>query len=149
MDSIIANAWYVAMWSEALAAGHTSEREIAGQNVVVYRQPDGTVAALENRCPHQFAPLHMGHVCENGNLRCGYHGLQFDANGACVHNPHGRGSIAPTMKVRTFPIVERHSLIWPRWPVQIPPPVATPNSPGKTGWIMTTQCRWRCVRRPL
>lgn len=37
----------------------------------------------------------------------------------------------------------------PRWPVQIPPPVATPNSPGKTGWIMTTQCRWRCVRRPL
>ena len=24
----------------------------------------------------------------------------------------------------------------PRWPLQIPPPVATPNSPRQDGWIM-------------
>ncbi|MFZ5528368.1 MAG: hypothetical protein ACOZE7_17075 [Pseudomonadota bacterium] len=27
----------------------------------------------------------------------------------------------------------------PRWPLQIPPPVATPNSPRQDGWIMRGQ----------
>ena len=30
-------------------------------------------------------------------------------------------------------------IIGPRWPLQIPPPVATPNSPRQDGRIMTVQ----------
>ena len=36
----------------------------------------------------------------------------------------------------------------PRWPGQIPPPLATPNSPRQDGHIMTTRVRRRCVRPP-
>ena len=36
----------------------------------------------------------------------------------------------------------------PRWPGQIPPPLATPNSPRQDRRIMTTRVRRRCVRRP-
>ena len=58
-------------------------------------------------------------------------------------------TIRLALRLILLTLVRKSELIEPRWPVQIPPPVATPNSPGKTGWIMTTQCRWRCVRRPL
>ena len=36
----------------------------------------------------------------------------------------------------------------PRWPGQIPPPLATPNSPRQDRRIMTTQVQRRCVPRP-
>ncbi|OYU73164.1 MAG: vanillate monooxygenase, partial [Burkholderiales bacterium PBB5] len=50
---------------------------------------------------------------DDGNaIQCGYHGLQFDATGRCVKNPHGDGRIPPAAKVRAFPIVERWSLLW-------------------------------------
>jgi hypothetical protein len=31
---------------------------------------------------------------------------------------------------------EVREVVAPRWPLQIPPPVATPNSPRQDGWIM-------------
>ena len=37
----------------------------------------------------------------------------------------------------------------PRWPGQIPPPMATPNSPRQDDQIMTTRVLWRSVRQPL
>lgn len=115
MGRFVQNAWYVALWSAHLEPAQPVEREITGHSIVIFRQPDGTPVALENRCPHRSAPLHMGKVCANGNLQCGYHGLQFDAKGACVLNPHGKGVVPVTARVRSFPVCERHSLIWV-WP---------------------------------
>jgi phenylpropionate dioxygenase-like ring-hydroxylating dioxygenase large terminal subunit len=33
-------------------------------------------------------------------VQCPYHGLEFDATGACVHNPHGNGAIPKAAVVR-------------------------------------------------
>lgn len=44
--------------------------------------------------------------------------------------------------------VVQHVVPLPRWPGQIPPPLATPNSPRQDRRIMTTRVRRRCVRRP-
>ncbi|QJW83776.1 Rieske 2Fe-2S domain-containing protein [Ramlibacter terrae] len=124
--SFVKNAWYVAMWSENLKDGEPQERTIVGESLVIYRGVDGAPVALQNRCPHRSAPLHMGRVCDNGNLECGYHGLQFDATGACVRNPHGPGVIPIAAGVRSFPAVERHTLVWiwmgdgPADPARIP-----------------------------
>jgi vanillate O-demethylase monooxygenase subunit len=53
--------------------------------------------------------LSRGRVAE-GLLRCGYHGLQFDSSGACIHNPHG---VAPkAANVRSFPVLEKHGALW-------------------------------------
>ena len=50
----------------------------------MFRTQDGIVA-LEDRCCHRALPLSMGKVVEN-NIQCGYHGLEFDASGACVRS---------------------------------------------------------------
>jgi vanillate O-demethylase monooxygenase subunit len=43
-------------------------------------------------------------------VSCGYHGLGFNSKGECVHNPHG--GITNAMRVRAFPVAERHKAVW-------------------------------------
>jgi vanillate O-demethylase monooxygenase subunit len=103
------NAWY--------GAGSTAEigrkplrRVLLGEPVVLYRREDGAPVALADRCPHRFAPLSRGRLVGD-DLQCGYHGLRFDAAGACTHNPHG-GAIPRQARVRSFPLLERHGFVW-------------------------------------
>ena len=55
------NAWYCAAWSDDLGDGGVLGRTILKEPVVVYRQGNGEVVALEDRCAHRFAPLEHGH----------------------------------------------------------------------------------------
>jgi len=106
------NVWYAAMWAEALAPEALIVRTILNEHVVFFRDAGGKAAAMIDRCPHRFAPLHLGKVLPNGRLQCGYHGLEFDTAGKCVLNPHGDGKIPPAAVVRAFPVVEKHTLLW-------------------------------------
>jgi phenylpropionate dioxygenase-like ring-hydroxylating dioxygenase large terminal subunit len=111
-DTYLRNAWYVAAWSDDLAEGQLFGSIILKQPIVFYRQSDGKVAALADRCPHRFAPLHMGKVIHGDRLQCPYHGLEFDSSGACVHNPHGSKNISSRARVRSYPVIEKHKAIW-------------------------------------
>jgi phenylpropionate dioxygenase-like ring-hydroxylating dioxygenase large terminal subunit len=105
----VTDAWYAALWGERLPAGTLVARTLLDTEIVLFRGENGP-AALEDCCMHRFVPLHLGNV-EAGRVRCGYHGLQYDAQGACVHNPHGTGKL-PAGRVRSFPAVEKHGMIW-------------------------------------
>lgn len=103
------NAWYVAAWSDEIAPGQTLARTILGEPIVFFRGADGVLRALHDRCPHKFAPLSRGTVAGN-DLVCAYHGLAFDAHGACVTNPHG--ALSKALCVRAYPLVEAHRTVW-------------------------------------
>jgi vanillate O-demethylase monooxygenase subunit len=113
VNTYLRNVWYVAAWAAELPAGQLLARTLLDEPVVFYRQSDGAVAALADRCPHRFAPLSMGRLSACGtSLECAYHGLRFDGRGACVHNPHGDGAIPKAATVRAYPVVERYSALW-------------------------------------
>jgi phenylpropionate dioxygenase-like ring-hydroxylating dioxygenase large terminal subunit len=61
--------------------------ELAGENLVVFRNSRGEIGVLLDGCPHRGAALSLGYVTENGCLECPYHGWQFDHNGTCTHVP--------------------------------------------------------------
>lgn len=106
------NHWYAAAW--ATEVGDTPfARTILGEPVVLFRQPDGTIAALEDRCPHRLAPLSLGE-CADGGLRCGYHGMVFNGQGDCIGIP-GQDIIPPTARARAYPVAQRYGLVW-IWP---------------------------------
>jgi vanillate O-demethylase monooxygenase subunit len=109
----ILNAWYVCAWPQEITEDAILARTICDEAMVFYRAADGRVAALEDRCCHRQMPLSLGWL-EDGTVRCGYHGLRFDAAGACVEIP-GQTNIPPRAKVRTFPTVEKHGWVWV-WP---------------------------------
>ena len=108
----VRNAWYVAGWSDDLGDGGVLGRTILKEPVVLYRQDNGEVAALEDRCAHRFAPLSMGKVLNGDRIQCPYHGLEFDPSGACVHNPHGNKAIPSRARVKSYPVTEKHKAIW-------------------------------------
>lgn len=106
------NCWYVAAWGDELSSGQLLTRRLLGERVVLWRDGAGQVHALEDRCPHRFAPLSTGKVMDDGTLQCGYHGLRFGGDGECSHNPQGSGAIPKAAHVRAFPVVERHTAVW-------------------------------------
>jgi phenylpropionate dioxygenase-like ring-hydroxylating dioxygenase large terminal subunit len=106
------NAWYVACWNDELAAGTLLARKFLNQPVVLYRASDGSVVALQDRCPHRFAPLSPGKLTDGDRVQCPYHGLEFDRSGMCVHNPHGTGNIPSRAKVRSYPTIIKHHAVW-------------------------------------
>ncbi|MDH4566578.1 aromatic ring-hydroxylating dioxygenase subunit alpha [Pseudomonas sp. BN414] len=105
------NTWYVAAWDDEVKTGELFARTLLNESVLFFRDEAGKVQAIHNRCPHRFAPLSMGTLCD-GQVRCAYHGLEFDGSGACTRNPHGDGAIPRAARVRAFPVVEKHSVIW-------------------------------------
>jgi phenylpropionate dioxygenase-like ring-hydroxylating dioxygenase large terminal subunit len=106
------NVWYAAIWSADLPPGEIVPRTILGTRLALFRTAGGRPAVLEDRCPHRFAPLHRGKLLDDGNVQCGYHGLEFNAAGTCVLNPHGDGKIPAGATIRSFTVSEKHTMIW-------------------------------------
>lgn len=109
MGKFVRNHWYAAAWSHEIGEKPLGRR-LLDEPVVMFRQADGRVAALIDRCPHRLVPLSLG-SCVEGRLRCTYHGLEFDGEGRCVHIP-GQTNIPPNAEVRKFPAIERYGLVW-------------------------------------
>lgn len=105
------NTWYVAAMSTEVGSEALFHRRLLDTSVLIYRQADGTPVAMRDRCPHRFAPLHLGKRVGDG-VACHYHGLQFNCSGQCTFNPHGDGKTPPNARVQTFPLQERYGFIW-------------------------------------
>lgn len=103
------NTWYVAGTIEEIAQGIHSTT-IMSENIAIYRMSDGTIAALEDACPHRKLPLSMGRI-QGDNLECGYHGLTFNCSGQCTKAP-GSKRIPTKAKVKSYVVTERYGLIW-------------------------------------
>ncbi len=145
------NAWYPAAWSREVQPALV-QRTVCGQDVVLYRRPNGGVAALEDACWHRLLPLSMGRLVGD-EVVCGYHGLVFNASGRCTHMP-AQKTINPAACVRSYPVVERHRLVW-IWPGD--PALADPADlpdfhwndgaewKGEGGTFYSLKCDWRLV----
>jgi nitrite reductase (NADH) small subunit len=70
---------------------------VDGEEIAVFRPRSGTLAAIQNRCPHRNGPLCEGLVDEK-SVVCPYHGHKFDLK-------TGRGT-EPGENVRVFSIKE-------------------------------------------
>ncbi len=104
------NCWYVAAWDHELIDGKILSRTILEKPVVLYRGESGGYIALDDRCCHRAAPLSMGRV-EGDCIRCMYHGLLYDTGGKVIQIP-GQDVIADTLRVHSYPVLERNHLVW-------------------------------------
>lgn len=83
-----------------------------GREFAVWRDGEGALHANQNRCPHRGMRLHLGFVRDN-RLHCPYHGWSYDAGGWCRQIPaHPQLVPAKTISLQTYPVAERHGLLW-------------------------------------
>jgi phenylpropionate dioxygenase-like ring-hydroxylating dioxygenase large terminal subunit len=109
----IRNCWYVIAWDHEIPQANSPEiftRTVLGEPIVVYRLQSGELVAIDDRCCHRGAPLSMGRR-EGDCLRCGYHGLKFDALGKCIEAP-GIAIIPEKARVKTFPIAQKNRWVF-------------------------------------
>jgi phenylpropionate dioxygenase-like ring-hydroxylating dioxygenase large terminal subunit len=154
-EPALARAWHPVATVAALdaTAGAPLRILLLGKPWVLVRL-DGEVRAFPDRCPHRRIPLSAGTVvtgAQGEELRCAYHGWQFDGSGACTTVPALGAGIAPPRGMRVSAahgVCERYGLIWlapeaPQAPmVELPecddpafawailPPRSTPVSAG-------------------
>lgn len=79
--------WQVACREEQLPeAGSFVIYENVGKSLIVIRQDDGSVKALQNSCLHRGRKLVTADGCRN-RFTCPYHGLTWNADGSGADNP--------------------------------------------------------------
>ena len=85
---------------------------VMSENLVLFRQADGSPALIEQRCPHRGMDLSFGRL-EPAGLRCLYHGWLFSKTGQCLEQPNEPASstFKDRIKHRGYPCVEAGGLI--------------------------------------
>ena len=83
-----------------------------GQDIVIWRDGNGEIHVLEDRCPHRGARLSKGRL-QGGRLACTYHGLQLDGDGVVAATPPTPDCPLVGQKaVRSYPCRELAGGVW-------------------------------------
>lgn len=106
----IRNNWYVIAFSHEVEKGKAISRKCMDEPIVLFREENGDVTALFDRCPHRGVPLSQGKVLEK-TIECPYHGFQFDHSGRCVVIP-SQESIPRAAHTHSYPVVEQMQFVW-------------------------------------
>jgi len=109
---VLRRFWYPVLPAAQLTEGPKGFT-LLGENIVLWRMPEGALACLKDRCRHRTAKLSAGFV-ENGNVVCGYHGWTYGADGACVRIPQSAEDerMAGKIRVDAYRAAERYGYVW-------------------------------------
>lgn len=147
------NYWYPVLFARDLGRRPVSIT-LLGERLVLFREGE-KVYALQDRCPHRGVPLSMGRREWPGLITCAYHGWCYDlASGdlvaALTDGPDSPICGKATVRVPTYPVAERATLLWvyvgalPAPPVEADVP-AELLQPGRVidGRIRLERGNWR------
>lgn len=82
--------WYVIADSEDLGRGDVKAVKAFGRDLVVFRTEDGEAHVTNAYCPHLGAHLGHGGTVVGNNVRCPFHGWEFEGKtGKCLKAAHG------------------------------------------------------------
>lgn len=97
--------------------------KLLGENLIAFRDTDGQVGLVSERCPHRGASLFFGRNEEAG-LRCVYHGWKFNFRGECVDLPNEAPDcpLKGKVKLLSYPCRERNGVIWAYLGSRVAPP---------------------------
>jgi nitrite reductase/ring-hydroxylating ferredoxin subunit len=86
-------SWQPLDTADNIQGDQVSSYNIAGEELVAYRDGDGHVVVLNAHCPHHGAHLGYETHIESGCIRCPFHHFYFDAQGKCkAKDPHKKGN---------------------------------------------------------
>ncbi|MCM3566198.1 Rieske 2Fe-2S domain-containing protein [Hydrogenophaga intermedia] len=93
--------------------GAPVKARIYGEDLVVFRDSEGLVGVLDEKCPHRRASLVYGRN-EEGGLRCLYHGWKMDVQGKVlemVSEPSTSG-LVEKVRHKAYPVKEWGGMVW-------------------------------------
>ena len=108
-------------WQPIAAVAELDDRPIKPvrllcEDLVLYKDRQGSHGLIDLHCPHRRADLSYGYVEERG-LRCNYHGWLWDESGQCLHQPfeettHPEGRFKEKVRIKAYPVQAMAGLLW-------------------------------------
>ena len=129
------------LWYPVLASWEVSSRPVGitrlGENLAVWRDENGEVHAIEDRCPHRGARLSLGWNLGN-RLACWYHGVEVRFDGVVEDVPAVASCPMTGVKcVKSYHVQEMHGAIFVWFGIddaEAPKPLTLPEQMGSDEW---------------
>ena len=134
--------WMPALLSSELPHADSDPLRVRllGEDLVAFRDSNGSVGLIQNNCPHRGASLFFGRN-EEGGIRCVYHGWKFDVSGQCLDMP-AESDFRSKVAARAYPTTEKAGVVWTYMgPPERQPPVPDlewMRAPAGYCWISRT-----------
>ena len=122
-DRVI-EGWYWVLKGRELKRGQIKPLTVMGREIIVYRDEDGLVRAMDAYCPHMGAHLAEGRVDGKG-VRCFFHHWKLAESGEVTDIPCQDKPAKAQNAV--WPVEEKYGMVWlwtgqtPRYPVPFIP----------------------------
>ena len=130
------NQWYIVAASKEVSDKPLGITRL-DERMVLWRDEQGQVHALADRCPHRGVALSIGEV-HGGVISCAYHGVQVDGSGRVVKVPAvANCPLEGRLLVRSYPIIEHYQAIWAYFGDEkhpSPPPLELPEELISPEW---------------
>ncbi len=111
MGKLLRKFWQPVALAEDVQAGAAIPLLIMGEELTLYRGESGALHLVGGRCAHRRTLLHTGWVVGE-EIRCIYHGWQFDGKGACVNRPAEANTGMPRTAIPAYPVREYMGLVF-------------------------------------
>ena len=113
MGDLLRRYWIPACLSSEIAEpdGAPARVRLLCEDLVAFRDTNGAVGLIEERCPHRGASLFYGRNEECG-LRCTYHGWKFDVTGQCTDQRSELHPFAQRIRIKNYPVHESGGIVW-------------------------------------
>ena len=124
MGDLMRQYWIpVVRSAEVEAGGRVKRVKLLGEELVVYRAPNGAPGMIGEYCPHRWASMYFGRNEEAG-MRCVYHGWKFGHDGRCIDMPNmaPEDDFKDKVQHAAYPCADHGGVIWAYMgPAESPP----------------------------
>ncbi len=116
MGELMREVWHPAIRSESIVPGGAPKSiRLLGEDLVAFRNADGTPGFMQRACPHRRASLALARN-EGDGLRCIFHGWKFNSDGKTVDVPtepkERCEAFAARVPIKTYPAKEAGGIVW-------------------------------------
>lgn len=109
------NNWFPVASISTTDLRHPQQIRILGKDFVLWKKNEQMVLQ-DDVCPHRCAPLSEGYIDRKSqNLRCAYHGWEFNEKGTCTVIPQmddGRAIKGCRAHVKDYVVQEHGDILW-------------------------------------
>jgi phenylpropionate dioxygenase-like ring-hydroxylating dioxygenase large terminal subunit len=105
--AVVCEGWYAVGAARRIRAGDSRRAWIGARDLIVYRDHDGALRAVDRACPHMGADLAQATVVGQG-LQCVFHQWRWGPDGTCIAG----GGVGSGARLRTYAVRERWGLVW-------------------------------------